>query len=111
MLCVKEPRDIARAITTIIENNATDRTFLELRLGNLQSVINLPFFDQVCVSPKIPHSKYVTLCPHILIMSHVTQLLPRRMQQRQRHFPRPRPATHPARQSFRSRVRARHVLR
>jgi hypothetical protein len=32
MLCVKEPRDIARAITTIIENNATDRTFLELRL-------------------------------------------------------------------------------
>lgn len=47
MLCVKEPRDIARAITTIIENNATDRTFLELRLGNLQSVINLPFFDQV----------------------------------------------------------------
>jgi glycerophosphoryl diester phosphodiesterase len=31
MLCVKESRDIARAITTIIENNATDRTFLELR--------------------------------------------------------------------------------
>jgi hypothetical protein len=47
MLCVKESRDIARAITTIIESNATDRTFLELRLGNLQSVINLPFFDQV----------------------------------------------------------------
>ena len=47
MLCVKEPRDIARAITTIIENNATDRTFLELRLGNLQSVVNLPEYDQV----------------------------------------------------------------
>ena len=31
MLCVKEPRDIARAITTIIESNATDRTFVELR--------------------------------------------------------------------------------
>jgi hypothetical protein len=31
MLCVKEPRDIARAITTIIDSNATDRTFLELR--------------------------------------------------------------------------------
>jgi glycerophosphoryl diester phosphodiesterase len=31
MLCVKEQRDIARAITTIIENNATDRSFLELR--------------------------------------------------------------------------------
>ena len=47
MLCVKESRDIARAITTIIDSNATDRVFLELRLGNLQSVINLPLYDQV----------------------------------------------------------------
>jgi hypothetical protein len=60
MLCVKESRDIARAITTIIESNATDRTFLELRLGNLQSVVNLPHYDQVCVC--LPLTSTLVLC-------------------------------------------------
>lgn len=33
MLCVKESTDIARAITTIIEANATDRAFLEVHVS------------------------------------------------------------------------------
>ena len=38
MFCVKETRDIARAIEVLIENNATHRAFLELRLNNLLNV-------------------------------------------------------------------------
>lgn len=35
MLCVKESRDIPRAISTLIENNATHRAYLELGLSDL----------------------------------------------------------------------------
>jgi glycerophosphoryl diester phosphodiesterase len=35
MLCVKRPQDIPRAISTIFENNATDRAFLEIKVGDL----------------------------------------------------------------------------
>jgi hydrogenase maturation factor len=38
MFCVKETRDIARAIEVLIENNATHRAFLELGLSNLVNV-------------------------------------------------------------------------
>jgi hypothetical protein len=40
MLCVKRPQDIPRAITTIIENNATDRAFLEIKVGDLHWISN-----------------------------------------------------------------------
>lgn len=41
MLCVKEKTDIARAISTLIENNATDRAFLEIRTNDLaEQVLN-----------------------------------------------------------------------
>lgn len=36
MFCVKEAADIPRAISTLIEQNATHRSFLEIRVGELQ---------------------------------------------------------------------------
>jgi hypothetical protein len=48
MFCVKETKDIARAITTIIENNATDRAFLEIHAPDVLNVVpKQPFFEQV----------------------------------------------------------------
>ena len=48
MFCVKESTDIARAITTLIEANATDRAFLEVHVGDLVSLVpSLPGWDQV----------------------------------------------------------------
>jgi hypothetical protein len=49
MFCVKEPRDIPRAISTVIENGAQDRTMLEIKVGDLLA-LNLtaaPGWDQV----------------------------------------------------------------
>lgn len=39
MFCVKETHDIARAITTIIENNATHRAFLEISVSEMLDVV------------------------------------------------------------------------
>jgi len=39
MFCVKESTDIPRAITTLIENNATHRAFLEIHAGDMQNVV------------------------------------------------------------------------
>jgi hypothetical protein len=48
MLCVKESTDIARAISTLIENNATDRAFLEVHVSDLVSLVpTLPGWEQV----------------------------------------------------------------
>ena len=47
MLCVKEPHDIPRAISTLIENNATDYSFLEVHLGDLISSMNVTNWDKV----------------------------------------------------------------
>ena len=49
MYCVKEESDIPRAITTLIENNATQRAFLELGLGPMTSTFSnaLPHWEEV----------------------------------------------------------------
>lgn len=48
MLCVKQSSDIARAIEILIELNATDRTFLEIKMGDFLSIVpTLPNYDQV----------------------------------------------------------------
>jgi hypothetical protein len=53
MLCVKQAStDLPRAISTLIENNATQRAFLELKLGDFIQYVanntpNLPGWDQV----------------------------------------------------------------
>jgi len=47
MLCVKRPQDIPRAISSIIENNAQDRAFLEIRVGDLGRIKNAPGWNQV----------------------------------------------------------------
>ena len=38
MYCVKQSSDIPRAITTIIENGAQDRAFLEIGVSDMLSV-------------------------------------------------------------------------
>lgn len=49
MFCVKKSTDIPRAITTLIENNATHRAFLEVHVNDLlQLEINqVPHWDEV----------------------------------------------------------------
>jgi len=47
MLCVKRSEDIARAISTLIENGATDRAFLEVRVRDLPIVANVSGWDKV----------------------------------------------------------------
>jgi hypothetical protein len=49
MFCVKEAKDIPRAITSLIDNNATNRAFLELKVNDLLSVEtnNYPYWDSV----------------------------------------------------------------
>jgi len=49
MLCVKESSDVSRAISTLIENNATTRAFLELSIGEMFNIEaqNIPGWDQV----------------------------------------------------------------
>lgn len=48
MFCVKRSEDIARAISTIIENNATDRAFLEIHAGDIVNLVpKAPGFEQV----------------------------------------------------------------
>jgi hypothetical protein len=50
MFCVKETSDIARAITTLIENNATHRAFLEISVSEMLDVViaeNLEGWDRV----------------------------------------------------------------
>lgn len=39
MFCVKRSQDIPRAISTLIENNATDRAFLEIKIGDLVNLV------------------------------------------------------------------------
>ena len=55
MLCVKRPEDIARAVSTLIENNATDRAFLEIRVGDVVNLVpQAPGWEKVsCVSGSI----------------------------------------------------------
>ena len=48
MFCVKQSRDIPRAISTLIENGAQNRAFLEIKVGDLLG-LNLsaaPGWDQ-----------------------------------------------------------------
>jgi hypothetical protein len=49
MLCVKRAEDIPRAITTLVENNATDRAFLEISLSDFLTLSNkgFPAWDKV----------------------------------------------------------------
>jgi glycerophosphoryl diester phosphodiesterase len=49
MFCVKESADIPRAISSLIENNATHRSFLEVGISNiqLQETNATPGWDQV----------------------------------------------------------------
>lgn len=49
MFCVKEVFDIPRAISSLVENNATHRSFLEVSISNiqLQESNNTPDWDQV----------------------------------------------------------------
>lgn len=49
MLCVKLDSDIPRAISTLIENNATQRSFLEIGVNAIisQETMNTPGWDQV----------------------------------------------------------------
>jgi len=62
MLCVKESRDIARAIETVVENNATNRSFLELGVENFLSVQtnNLPNWDKVYYGVELRTSDDIT---------------------------------------------------
>jgi glycerophosphoryl diester phosphodiesterase len=61
MLCVKESTDIPRAITTLIENNATHRAFLEIGYGELLSLEanNVPYWDQVYYVVELSNSEQV----------------------------------------------------
>ncbi len=61
MFCVKEERDIPRAITTLIENNATDRAFLELKLGPMLNTItnNIPHWEEVYYVVELHNSEEV----------------------------------------------------
>ncbi len=49
MFCVKRSQDIPRAITTLIENNATHRSFLEVHTDDFLSLEanQVPYWDQV----------------------------------------------------------------
>eukprot|EP01035_Chromulina_nebulosa_P019505 gene19505-25396_t len=51
MLCIKDSKDIARAIETLIENSATHRAFLELKINSFISMLSSPYppvgYDQV----------------------------------------------------------------
>lgn len=47
MLCVKESFDIPRAISTLIENNATHRAFLEIKIGSFFSVMDTEGWSKV----------------------------------------------------------------
>lgn len=49
MFCVKESRDIPRAITTLLENNASHRAFLEVHVDDLLNLEKnqVPYWDQV----------------------------------------------------------------
>lgn len=49
MLCVKESRDVSRAISTLIEYNATSRAFLELSIGEMFNIEaqNISGWDQI----------------------------------------------------------------
>ena len=40
MFCIKETADIPRAISTMIENNATHRAFLEIGVGQMSDVVS-----------------------------------------------------------------------
>ena len=49
-LCVKRPEDIPRAVQTIIDNNATDRAFLEIKIPDFVALYEkAPNWDQVYV--------------------------------------------------------------
>jgi hypothetical protein len=49
MFCVKKSEDIPRAITTLIENNAAHRAFLEVHVGDLLDLEakNVPHWEEV----------------------------------------------------------------
>jgi hypothetical protein len=49
MFCVKQASDIPRAISSLVENNATHRSFLEVGITNiqLQEASNTTGWDQV----------------------------------------------------------------
>lgn len=49
MLCVKEYEDFPRAISTLIEQNATNRAFLEIGYGSYRNLVasNVPNWDKV----------------------------------------------------------------
>jgi hypothetical protein len=49
MFCVKESKDIPRAITTLVENNASHRAFLEVHVNDLFELEanQVPYWDQV----------------------------------------------------------------
>lgn len=58
MLCVKETTDIPRAITTLLENNAAHRAFLELDYSKILQleIDQVPHWDEVYYVSHV-HSK------------------------------------------------------
>eukprot|EP00937_MAST-01D_sp_MAST-1D-sp2_P003611 g3611.t1 len=54
MLCVKNDTDIPRAISTLLEANATDRAFLEIRTGAMLSLVPLaPDYEAAFYLPEL----------------------------------------------------------
>jgi glycerophosphoryl diester phosphodiesterase len=47
MLCIKNDIDIPRAITTLVENNATDRAFLEIKVKDLNRIKDVKGWEKV----------------------------------------------------------------
>lgn len=49
MFCVKESEDISRAITTLLENNATNRAFLEISVNEMLGLVEdaVPHWEEV----------------------------------------------------------------
>jgi hypothetical protein len=47
MLCVKEERDLARAMSTLVENEATSYAFLEVGFDELMRHTNETYWDKV----------------------------------------------------------------
>jgi hypothetical protein len=49
MFCVKRSQDIPRAITSLLENNAEHRAFLEVHVGDYLALMmnNVPQWDEV----------------------------------------------------------------
>lgn len=71
MLCVKRSQDIPRAITTLIENNATDRAFLEIGMNDFLQLAatSTPHWSEVYYLVGLPciHFYFESISPECLV--------------------------------------------